>query len=157
MGRLAGIAAGEVRERLRQGHEPWLARIAGEPVAWGWCATAEASIGELGIAPAIPPGNRYLWDFWTVPPWRGQGIYPWLLQTIVTHEADVNRFWLGHDLGNVASARGIAKAGFQEIGLLYRQGDGSFVIDPCAPPPRVAAASALFGVPVAAYDRAIAM
>ena len=156
VGRLAGIDASEVRDRLRLGHEPWLARIVGVPVGWGWCATTEASIGELGISPVIPPGNRYLWDFWTVPSWRGQGIYPRLLQTIVTREADVARFWVGHDLGNAASACGIAKAGFQEVGLLYRREDSGFVLVPCAPPPRVAAASALFGVPIAGHRQAFA-
>lgn len=146
---LGELDAREIRERLRRGHQPWLARIAGEVVGWGWCASEEASIGELGISCPIPPGNRYLWDFVTPPPWRGRGIYPRLLQTIVAHEAEAERFWLGHDLPNGSSARGIAKAGFHEVGVLCRQREGAFVLVPSGPRRLAAAASALFGLPVA--------
>jgi RimJ/RimL family protein N-acetyltransferase len=149
VGTLAGIDAGEIERRLARGHRPWLARLAGESVGWGWCAAEELSIGELDISCSIPPRNRYLWDFFTVPRWRGHGIYPRLLQTIVASEPGVERFWLGHDLGNIASARGIAKAGFREVGVLYRCQDGEFALVPCGPLQFAVAASALFGVPVA--------
>jgi GNAT superfamily N-acetyltransferase len=148
-GALSSIDTGEIARRFAGGHRPWLARLAGEPVGWGWCAAEEFSIGELGISCSLPPGNRYLWDFFTVPHWRGRGIYPRLLQTIVARESDVERFWLGHDLDNVASARGIAKAGFREVGVLYRRQNGEFALVPSGPPQRAVAASALFGVPVA--------
>jgi hypothetical protein len=146
---LAGIDAAEFQRRMRQGHQPWLARIGVEPVAWGWCAAESLSIGELGIDCPLPRGNRYLWDFCTVTRWRGHGIYPRLLQTIVTSETEATRFWVGHDVPNVASERGIAKAGFQEVGVLYRQPDGGFELVPSASPQRVNAASALFGIPIA--------
>jgi hypothetical protein len=148
VGELAGIAAREFERRMLRGHRPWLARVAGEPVAWGWCAAAELSIGELGISCSIPAGNRYLWDFFTVPRWRGWGIYPRLLQSIVASEPDIERFWLGHDLDNIASARGIAKAGFREVGVLYRGQDGQFTLVPSGPLHLAEAASALFGVHV---------
>jgi hypothetical protein len=120
--------------------------MAGEPVAWGWCATSDLSIGELGLSCSLPPGNRYLWDFVTLPSWRGRRIYPWLLQTIIASEPDAERFWLGHDMPNVASARGITKAGFQEVGVLYRRPDGEFVLVPSGSWDRAEAAASLFGV-----------
>lgn len=134
---------------MARGHTPWSARIDGEPVGWGWCATREVSIGELDIAVPLPPGNRYLWDFFTVPAWRGRGIYPRLLRTIIEHEPEVARFWVGHDLGNLASARGITKAGFHEVGLLYHRQDGGFELVPSGPLERAVAASDLFAVPIA--------
>jgi hypothetical protein len=143
---LSGTAAGELRTRPREGHQPWLARIAGEPVAWGWCATRNFTIGELDLSCALPTGNRYLWDFVTLPPWRGRNIYPSLLQAIIASEPDAARFWLGHDMPNVASARGIAKAGFQEVGVLYRKSAGGFALIPAGPRDRAEAAAALFGV-----------
>ena len=103
--------APEIEQRLARGHVAWMARRDGEPLGWGWCATTELSIGELGISCALPPGQRYLWDFFTIPRWRGQGIYPRLLQTIAISDPAAERFWVGHDFGNTASARGIAKAG----------------------------------------------
>jgi hypothetical protein len=149
IGGLVGTDAAEVRERMRQGHQAWLARMAEDPIGWGWCAADELSIGELGIACPLPPGNRYLWDFATVAPWRGHGIYPRLLQTIVASDPRAERFWVGHDFANTASARGIANAGFHEVGVVYRQRDGRFELVPSGSLSRAAAAVALFGVPLA--------
>jgi GNAT superfamily N-acetyltransferase len=85
-------------------------------------------IGELGIKLQLASGERYLWDFVTLPDFRGQGIYAGMLQAILATEADAQRFWIGHDFGNVASARGILKAGFQPVNALYREADGRFVL-----------------------------
>jgi GNAT superfamily N-acetyltransferase len=146
---LLAIDAREIEERMSRGHRPWLARIAGAVVGWGWSAAEELSIGELGISRPIPPGNRYLWDFFTVPPRRGGGIYPRLLQTIVSRDVHADRFWLGHDLDNAASARGVAKSGFCEAGVLYRRQNATFVLVPSEPLDRAIAAASLFGVDVA--------
>ena len=76
---LLAIDVRDIEERMSRGHRPWLAQISDTTVGWGWSAAEELSIGELGISRPIPPGNRYLWDFFTPPPWRGRGIYPRLL------------------------------------------------------------------------------
>ena len=146
---LLAIDVRDIEERMSRGHRPWLAQISDTTVGWGWSAAEELSIGELGISRPIPPGNRYLWDFFTPPPWRGHGIYPQLLQAIVARDAHADRFWLGHDLDNAASARGIAKSGFCEAGVLYRRQNGMFVLVPSQPLHRAAAAASLFGVAVA--------
>src|SRR4051812_41966277 len=52
---VAGIDPSEVERRVEQGHGAWVARLAAEPVAAGWCATRQLSIGELGISCALPP------------------------------------------------------------------------------------------------------
>ena len=143
------LEAGEMRQRMERGHRLWLARIESEPAGWGWSATRSFTVGELGIVRALPSGNRYLWDFVTLPSWRGRGIYPRLLQAIVTGETEADRFWLGHDLPNEASRRGIAKAGFREVGVLFREPDGSFALVPTGPLHLVDATAALFDVPIA--------
>ena len=139
----------EIRERMARGHVPWLARIGREPVGWGWSAASEFAIGELGIARVLPPRTRYLWDFFTRPEQRGRGIYPRLLQAMILGEPEVNQFWIGHDLDNMGSARGIAKAGFGEVGVLYRE-EGGFALVPSGALERAAAASELFDLPLAA-------
>jgi GNAT superfamily N-acetyltransferase len=122
---LAGMARldlAEVHARVRGGHRPYVARVGKAPVAYGWSALSRASIGELGLEFAIPAGNRYLWDFATLPAWRGRGIYPRLLDAIVRHESsEAARFWIGHVDGNHASQRGIIKAGFGAAGTTERQ------------------------------------
>jgi hypothetical protein len=146
---LLPLPAAEVEERMRLGHQLWLACVGGDLVAWGWNATRQFAIGELGIARALPPHTRYLWDFVTRPEQRGRGIYPRLLQAMILGEPGVERFWVGHDLDNISSERGIARAGFGQVGLLYR-GDNGFALVPTGPRERAIAASALFDVPLEA-------
>src|SRR5579885_1413739 len=71
MARIMRLAGAEVRERRRAGHRPYLGYRGATAVTYGWVATDEASIGELGLAFSLPPGERYLWDFATAPDWQG--------------------------------------------------------------------------------------
>src|SRR4030095_8186023 len=110
-------------------------------------AMVAASMGELDLGFNVPRASRYLWDFATLPGWRGLGIYPALLQTILRDEgADAERFWIGHLLRNSASRRGIEKAGFQEVGRLEARADGAVVLVPVVHRERRAAAAVeMFG------------
>lgn len=144
---VTGIEIEAVRERMDLGHRPWLARIGNEPAGWGWVASREAGIAELDIAITLPLGERYLWDFVTVPKRRGRGVYSALLRTILTQEG-ADRYWIGHDEGNTASARGVAKVGFREVGAVLRTEDGQMTFVPESPTDRAGAAAALLGLPV---------
>jgi YceI-like protein len=42
--------------------------------------------------------------------------YPILAE--LAHEAEAERFWIGHVPANLASARGIVKAGFRRVGVI---------------------------------------
>ena len=142
---LAGIALAEVVARRRAGNRPYLARLGGEPVALGWSTGTAVEIGELDLAFTLPPGNRYLWGFVTLPAWRGRGIYPRLLQAILRAEGDEVRAWIGHEPHNDASARGILKAGFGCVGNVFRTSDGSFALTPTGPGEHAEAGAALLG------------
>lgn len=137
-----------LRARMDEGHTPYLAWLDGTPVASGWSATREAAIGELGLVFALPRGNRYLWDFVTLPPWRGRGIYPRILQNILWREKAAERFWVGHDLENVASARGILKAGFYTVGEVTRLRNAGLGFVPRGLIERGPVAAALLGIPI---------
>lgn len=137
----------------QQGHQPYLATLDDTPVAYGWSATREARIGELGVTLDLSGGNRYLWDFVTLPDWRGLGIYPRMLQWILRSEADASRFWIGHDRPNVASGSGIIKAGFQQVGSVYQLASGGIGFAPDGPDERSGAANALLGLPVIGDDQ----
>jgi hypothetical protein len=149
---LIRIDPSPLRLRREAGHRPWLARLAGEPIGCGWVATGEAGIGELGLRFALPPDDRYLWDFFTLPAWRCRGVYTRLLRAIIASEL-ADRFWVGHDLGNVASERGIVRAGFRAVGAVHRSVGGELCLVPNGPEDRAAVASALFGVPLAQFRR----
>ena len=120
LSQLSGLTPEEINERINDGHQPYLALIHNEPAAWGWSAHERAEIGELGVSFELPNGEHYLWDFVTLTDWRGHGIYPHMLQGIIREESvEAQRFWIGHDLDNVASARGIEKAGLPVIGEVW--------------------------------------
>lgn len=105
-----------ISARFQAAHRLYIAFMGEVPAAYGWVATREAGIAELQFSFSIPAKNRYLWDFQTLPAWRGRGIYPHLLQAIIREERSADRFWIGYVPGNEASARGISKAGFRLAG-----------------------------------------
>jgi len=131
--RLAGLDRATVRARRRAGHRPYVAWLDGTPVAYGWSAGRRASIGEIGVRLALRPGAHYLWDFATLPAWRGRGVYPALLRAIVAHETpEAERFLIGHRASNLTSRRGIEKAGFRELGMLRPRPGGGAELVPAA-------------------------
>ena len=151
---LTGLSAAEIAARRANGDRPYLATVAGSGVGWGWSATRWLSIGELGIARALPPTDRYLWAFETLPHWRGRGVYPRLLQAILRHEAGKGaRSWIGHDPGNAASARGIARAGFGRVGAIHRAPDGGYLLLPHGPLDRARIGAPLLGATVLTEER----
>jgi GNAT superfamily N-acetyltransferase len=128
VGLLAGLAelpANEVERRLAEGHQLFLLRVDEAPASYGWSASGAAHIGGIEISLTVPPRERYLWDFVTMPEFRGRGLYPLLLQKIVRHQLDkAEWFWIGHEPHNLASRRGILKAGFKLAGHVWRLGGG---------------------------------
>jgi len=121
----------EVMNRRNDGHRPYVARIDGQPVAYGWLATSKVSIGELDINVELPPDDRYLWDFATLPDWQGRGLYPRLLQSILEQEIqNAKRFWIIHAPENLPSGAGMSKAGFEFVGQLSFTVDGKVGLAP---------------------------
>jgi GNAT superfamily N-acetyltransferase len=149
---LSGLEVGEVLSRIGGLHRAYVANLGEEAVGYGWSATVRASIGALGLTIALPPANRWLWDFATLPAWRGRGVYPRLLQATVAREAvgdgAVERFWIGHDAPNTASAHGIIKAGFRAVGDFCALPGGRLALVARGADERAAAGAALFGVPL---------
>jgi hypothetical protein len=142
------IGVAEVLARRSSGHRAYIASMNGVPAAYGWVATQRASIGELKLDFAIPQGERYLWDFATVPNWQGYGIYPRLLQAILRAEGvSASRFWIIYAPENLPSGAGMQKAGFAPVGQLSFRRDGSVVLVPLGPVDRAQQSAALLGVP----------
>lgn len=116
MARLQTRTIDEMTARFDAGHRAYVAWRNEEPAGWGWVATMTAHIGELSASFAIPNGERYLWNFVTLPEHRGLGVYPRLLQAIVRAESrEAERFWIAYAPENHASGGGIARAGFTRL------------------------------------------
>jgi len=117
---MASSSKAEMTMRFANDHVAFVAYINDLPAAFGWMARGKASIGELQHDIILPVGNRYLWNFRTMEAFRGRGIYPALLQYIISHEREkANRFWIIHAPENKSSLEGIKKAGFQFVGRMY--------------------------------------
>lgn len=146
------LTEAEVLVRRDAGHRPYVGLLEGNPAAYGWVATEEASIGELHITMRLPRGNRYLWDFATLPGFQGRGLYPHLLQAILEHERpEAERFWIIHAPENLPSGAGMAHAGLAPVAELSLRADGGVGLAPRDVPSALAraqAGSALLGVPL---------
>ena len=139
----------EVQQRMDTGHQPYLASIEQAPVGYGWMATQEASIGELDLRFVLPETDRYIWDFATFPEWQGYGIYPRLLQRILTHQLPtVERVWIIHAPENSPSGAGMTKAGLLPVGQLSFRSDDGVGLAPFDSLERAQAGAALLGVPL---------
>jgi GNAT superfamily N-acetyltransferase len=157
LARLAKLDLESVQTRLSDGHVPYIAWLRDTPVAYGWVATHTAHIGELNLHITLPVQSRYLWDFATLPAWRGRGIYPHLLQAILTAEkSSAERFWIIAAPENRASSVGIVKAGFQNVANLTFQHDGQPRLIPLGNEERVYAAQSLLQTPLLDTDDLIA-
>lgn len=144
-----GLDRAQVRRRLIEGHQPYLATIAEVPVGYGWVAQQEAEIGELGLRFTLPPMERYLWDFATLPAWQGYGIYPRLLQSILAwQDPPVERVWILYAPENTPSGVGIHKAGLLDVGQLSFRREGGVGLVPLGALERAQAGAALLGIPI---------
>ena len=89
----------------------------GELVTYGWVTFDFEHIGELSLSIQLRPGEAYIWDCGTPPLYRGKHLYPALLTYILgeLQEMGLRRVWIGADSDNVASQKGMARAGFRPI------------------------------------------
>ena len=116
LARLVQITEAEVQKRIHAGSIAYVAYIDQVPTGYGWVASKIGEVIEINIHFDLPPRNSYLWDFATLPDWRGEGIYPHLLQSIVRQESqNFDRHWILYAPFNLASRAGIHKAGFQSL------------------------------------------
>ena len=154
MAALQGRTEAEIQRRFDAGHRAYVAWRDGVPAAWGWVATRTADIGELGASFTIPAGERYLWNFVTLPAHRGRGVYPRLLAAIVRAESrEAERFWIAYAPENHASGAGIRKAGFVALAELSFDAGGRAALRELVPGGgRVA--SRVLGLPEATDDLA---
>lgn len=89
----------------------------GKFVAYGWVSFNEEFIGELNLRIRLLSGEAYIWDCATLPEFRQKHLYSALLAYIVAElrTEKFRRVWIGADLDNTVSQRGIARAGFMHV------------------------------------------
>jgi hypothetical protein len=111
----AMLAAGEppcVAERLAQGHQLFGWKQGERVVTFGWACDRDRVIGARPAREV--PGRVFLYNFQTLPEFRGNGLYPALLcqmRYLLGQEGN-RQFVIDVSATNLASRRGIEKAGF---------------------------------------------
>ncbi len=148
--RLADLSLQKVDSRFQNGSRLYLAFVDEIPVAYGWVATERGNMREVQVSFKLPARNCYLWDFLTLPAWRGRGIYPRLLQAIIRQETHFfDRFWIGTVPGNTAAEHSIINAGFHFVADFVISADGRACgITPFEDSERARACAVLLNLPI---------
>lgn len=108
-----GMDVEETPVRLLRGDRPWGLWLGDELACYGWSTTQPTSLSTR-VALAPQTGEAYLFSFFTHPRHRGHGYYPLLLRAICEALAQegLHHAWISVAPYNIASRRGIEKAGF---------------------------------------------
>ena len=111
------ITLREITKRLESGRQCYVAWVDGQVAAYGWVSFEQEDIGELNLRIKLLSGEAYVWDCVTLPPFRGNYLYSALLIYILGELRTQNmcRVWIGADLENIPSQRGMRRAGFQHV------------------------------------------
>jgi ribosomal protein S18 acetylase RimI-like enzyme len=106
-----------VQHRFATGRRCYAGYVEGKIAVYGWVTFDEERIGEIGLSIRMRAGEAYIWDCATLPPYRGQRLYPALLACMLDDLSarGLRRIWIGTDIDNVASQKGVALVGFQPI------------------------------------------
>ena len=114
---MGGGDPAEVLKRFESGRRCYTAWAGDQLAAYGWVSFDEEHIAELNLRLRLLPGEAYIWNCVTLPAYRQNYLYSGLLVYILKELRSGNlcRAWIGADLDNVASQRGIARAGFKPV------------------------------------------
>jgi ribosomal protein S18 acetylase RimI-like enzyme len=114
---LDGEAVAEFGRRLASGRRCFAAWVGEQLAAYGWVSFGQEYVGELNLRLSLLPDEAYIWDCVTLPAFRRNGLYSALLDHIAAElrREGLRRLWIGADLANLPSQRGIARAGFRYV------------------------------------------
>ncbi len=112
-----GMYLSAMRTRFEQGWILYVGRIDGTFAGGGWVLTSRH---KAKVVPLLE-GDASILDCFTLPTMRGRNVYPHLLATIASAFRDRGglRVFIGVNPWNVASIKGLEKAGFSPA-LEYR-------------------------------------
>ena len=86
----------------------------GHVVSYIWGSRGKVGVEEIMMAVDIAPTEIYLYDAFTLEPWRGRNLYPAVLQRALEFGGilDLKRSTIFVEAKNTPSIRGVTKAGF---------------------------------------------
>jgi GNAT superfamily N-acetyltransferase len=104
--------------RIDAGVHPYTVVRDGVLVHYGWLTarTKQSFITEVQHAYDYPPNSAVMWDFYTRPSHRGQGLYSQSMKQILADASKIpgtDYIYIAVLADNVASRKAIERAGFQ--------------------------------------------
>jgi len=112
----------QFQQRLERGDICYVASHDGQPVHFSWLQTEGTHpISPAGRSWPIKPGEAWIYDCRTADWAQRQGIYPFVLTHILRNlkAESFSCAWIYTSTDNIASQKGINKAGFQLKNHLY--------------------------------------
>lgn len=114
------LARAIILDRLRSAQACFCARHEGRMVASCWATKEPVWIEFLGCEYAVAPGEVYIFDAYTLPAYRGQGVAPALCMHQLSHfrQEGLRRAIRATLPENIPALRAHAKSGFRPYALL---------------------------------------
>lgn len=106
-----------ILNRLKRGEKCYAAYVGGEIASYCWIAFGEVMVGEIQRLIRVRSDEVYLYDAYTLPKWRGYGLFSAVLAEILRNlKCHGYRRALIFALGdNIPSRKAISKAGFKQF------------------------------------------
>jgi len=103
--------------RFARGEQFWTAQYEDKILSYCWVTQEPVDIGEIRCTISPRGDEVYLYDAFTFAEYRGQNLYPALLQCILSssRQDGLRRALIFVLSDNMASIRGVQKAGFREF------------------------------------------
>ena len=100
--------------RFERGENCFVALHKGGVVSYIWGARGIVGVEEINMGVQPGPSEIYLYDAFTLAPWRGNNLYPAVLLSALEYARGLklSRAIIFIDSENTASRRGVTKAGF---------------------------------------------
>ncbi len=100
--------------RFDRGEICFIAIHEGKVVSYIWGSRGKVGVEEIDMAVETAPKEIYLYDAFTLEPWRGNNLYPAVLRRALEYGRDLGlqRTTIFVEARNIPSIRGVTKAGF---------------------------------------------
>ena len=109
------------KTRFDRGEKCFVALENGKAVSYIWGARGAVGVEEIDQAVKPEAKEIYLYDAFTLEPWRGRNLYPSVLRRALEYgeKLGLTRSLIFVEAKNTPSRRGVDKAGFIQFQTLY--------------------------------------
>jgi len=118
---LLAILENEFKTRFKMGHLCFGAESCGEFVHLTWASFNEAYVGSLERKLQVGSCSAYIYDTYTFPKYRGQGIAPKVMSEALNYLSkmkNIQKVYLAISRDNFSSLKTASKVGFRKIGVV---------------------------------------